>query len=304
MQTCPRYIGRFAPSPTGPLHFGSLIAAVGSYLQARSKQGLWRVRIDDLDPPREQPGAAAHILRTLDVYGLHWDGEVMYQSRRSLTYRAALDDLIGAGHAYYCGCTRKQIETVARVGAYGSIYPGTCRKREVAARRGRSLRVQTHDRPIGFIDGHQDYISQRLRSEIGDFIVYRADGFVAYHLASVVDDAAQGVTHVVRGADLLDSTSRQIYLQRLLGLSTPVYLHLPVAVNADGQKLSKQTRARAIPLTNPCPVLVAALNFLNHPPPATVGAESLDELWCWALEAWSPAQVPKLREIKPRIPRI
>jgi glutamyl-Q tRNA(Asp) synthetase len=299
-----RYIGRFAPSPTGPLHFGSLIAAVGSYLQARTQGGLWRVRIDDLDPPREEPGAAAHILRTLDVYGLHWDGDVMYQSRRVLVYKAALNDLISAGHAYYCGCTRKQIEAIARFGNYGPIYPGICRKRIAAGDRDGSLRVLTHDQPIGFFDEHRGYIIQKLESEVGDFIVYRADGNVAYHLAAVVDDAEQGITQVVRGADLLESTPRQIYLQRLLRLPTPTYLHLPIAIHESGQKLSKQTRARPISLTNPKPYLVAALKFLNHLPPAEVGASSLDELWSWAFGHWSPARIPYLREIKPTSPQL
>ncbi len=299
-----RYIGRFAPSPTGALHFGSLIAAVGSYLQARSQQGLWRVRIEDLDPPREQPGAAAHILRTLDAYGLHWDGEVMYQSRRTPAYLEALNDLVAAGHVYYCGCTRSQIEAARRIGAFGPIYPGTCRKGMTFRGRGRSLRALTHDRSISFSDAHLGDYSQRLESEVGDFILRRTDGYIAYHLAVVVDDAAQGVTQVVRGADLLDSTPRQIYLQQLLQLSTPGYLHLPVAVSACGQKLSKQTRAKALPLADPSLYLIAALRFLNHPPPAEVGASSPDDLWRWAIKAWSPAQIPNLREIKPEMQHV
>lgn len=295
--TC--YVGRFAPSPTGPLHFGSLIAAVGSYLQARSQQGLWRVRIEDLDPPREQPGAAAHILRTLDAYGLHWDGEITYQSRRTPAYLEALNDLITAGHAYYCGCTRSQIKAAGRVGAYGPIYPGTCRTGITSHGRGRSLRVLTHDQPISFRDAHLGDYSRRLEPEVGDFILRRADGYIAYHLAVVIDDAAQSVTQVVRGADLLDSTPRQIHLQRLLRLPTPDYLHLPVAVHAWGQKLSKQTRAKAVPLTDPRSHLIAALRFLNQEPPASIGDGTLDELWCWAVSHWSVRRIPKLREMKP-----
>lgn len=222
-----RYVGRFAPSPTGRLHFGSLIAATGSYLQARSQGGRWLVRIDDLDPPRQQPGASAHILRTLEAYGLHWDGEVVYQSRRTSVYLHALEKLLDTGHAYHCDCSRKDVDARGRIGPFGLVYPGTCRARGLSSGRGRSLRLRTHDRPISFDDALQGHYGQRLESEVGDFIVRRADGLIAYHLAVVVDDAAQGVTQVARGADLLDSTPRQIHLQQLLGLPTPDYLHLP-----------------------------------------------------------------------------
>jgi glutamyl-Q tRNA(Asp) synthetase len=165
--TTRRYVGRFAPSPTGLLHFGSLIAAVASYLQARSHRGLWRVRIENLDPPREQPGAATHTLRTLEAYGFQWDGEVMYQSRRMPVYREAVNDLVSAGHAYYCGCSRTQIEAAGKTGAFGPIYPGTCSADNVPGRRGRSVRVVTHDRHVGFNDEHQGSYEQRLESEVG-----------------------------------------------------------------------------------------------------------------------------------------
>ncbi len=296
--TARRYIGRFAPSPTGPLHFGSLIAATGSYLQARSKRGLWLVRIEDLDLPREQPGAAAHILRTLDAYGFQWDREVVYQSRRTPIYHDALSRLLTGGHVYYCGCTRTQIEAQGRIGTFGPVYPGTCRARKLCDGRGRSLRVATHDGAIGFDDAHLGHFSQRLESETGDFVIRRADGQIAYHLAVVMDDAAQGITQVVRGADLLDSTPRQIYLQRLLGLPTPNYLHLPVAVNESGQKLSKQTHAKAISLTDPRPYLAAALRFLNHGPPSSLQAAGLGDLWRWAIETWSPDRIPRVHRIE------
>lgn len=293
------YVGRFAPSPTGPLHFGSLIAAVGSYLQARSQQGLWRVRIEDIDPPREQPGAAANILRTLDIYGFRWNGEVMYQSRRTAAYRA-LEQLTDARYAYYCHCSRKQVEADGHHGAFGTIYSGACRNRKLARMHNRSLRVTTHNQPVCFEDQNFGVCRQRLASEIGDFIVSRADGYIAYHLAVVVDDAEQGVTQVVRGADLLDTTARHIHLQRLLRLPTPGYLHLPVAVDRQGFKLSKQTYARPLSLLDPVSCLIAALTFLNHRPPADACAASLDDVWRWAVAHWSSARLPKVREIRPQ----
>lgn len=292
------YIGRFAPSPTGPLHFGSLVAAVGSYLQARSRGGQWQVRIDDLDPLREQPGASAHILRTLEAYGLHWDCEVLYQSRRTKAYRDALRLLIRGGHTYYCRCTRKQIAATASAGVCGPVYPGTCRGQGRHSGRGRSLRVITHDGPVGFNDENLGFYSQRLESQIGDFVIRRADGYIAYHLAVVVDDAEQGITQVVRGADLLDSTSRQIYLQQLLGLLTPGYLHLPIAMDSDGHKLSKQTHAAPIPITDPVPHLITALSFLNQGPPASLRFDGLDGFWRWAIDHWCARRIPRLHRIE------
>lgn len=289
------YIGRFAPSPTGPLHFGSLIAAVGSYVQARSQRGLWRVRIEDIDPPREQRGAATNILRALDIYGFRWDGGVMYQSRRTQAYRAALDQLVSTRQAYYCNCTRKQVEANGEPGAFGTIYSGICRSRNLT--RGRSLRVVTNDQPIRFEDQNFGGCCQRLESEIGDFIGSRADGFIAYHLAVVVDDAEQGITQIVRGADLLDTTARHLHLQQLLRLPTPGYLHLPVAVDRRGFKLSKQTRARPISLRDPVPELIAALAFLNHRPPPAVCGAPLDDIWRWAITHWNSSRLPKRREI-------
>ncbi|MBA2410757.1 MAG: tRNA glutamyl-Q(34) synthetase GluQRS [Gammaproteobacteria bacterium] len=291
------YIGRFAPSPTGPLHFGSLIAAVGSYLQARSLSGLWRVRIEDIDPPREQPGAAASILRALEVYGFRWDGDVMYQSRRKQAYLVVLKNLVNDRKAYYCNCTRRQVEVNGNPGALSTIYAGTCRSRDLT--RGRSLRVITHNQPICFDDQHFGRCCQHLEYEVGDFLVSRADGFVAYHLAVVVDDAEQGITQIVRGADLLDTTARHIHLQQLLHLPTPDYLHLPVAVDRQGFKLSKQTRARPLSVRDPVPQLIAALALLNHRPPAAVCKASLDDIWHWAITHWAAARLPKRRDIEP-----
>jgi glutamyl-Q tRNA(Asp) synthetase len=288
------YIGRFAPSPTGPLHFGSLVAAVGSFLQARSQQGRWLIRIDDLDAPREQPGASSRILRTLEAYGMYWDGEVVYQSRRTQAYRDALGLLSELGAVYYCGCTRKRVQADGRRGAYGYIYRGNCRERSLPPGTGRGLRVRTHNEPIGFHDLLQGHFWQSLEAEIGDFTLHRADGLFAYHLAAAVDDAAQGVTEVVRGADLLDSTPRQIYLQQLLDLPTPAYLHLPIALDARGDKLSKQTGARPLPLWDPAACIVAALRFLGQEPPSEQGRD-LEALWRWAIDNWSPRGIPPVR---------
>ena len=245
----PEYRGRFAPSPTGPLHFGSLVAALGSYLDAKYHHGNWLVRMEDLDTPRCVAGAADDILRTLEVYGLHWDGEVIYQSQRTSAYEHALQQLQDAGVAYPCCCTRKEIADSALHGIDGPVYPGTCRNGVPAGRTARAWRVNTHlpnSSPVSFIDSLQGRISQRIENDIGDFVVKRADDLFAYQLAVVVDDAYQGITDVVRGADLLLSTPRQILLQQLLALPTPHYLHLPVIVNAQGEKLSKQTLAEPL----------------------------------------------------------
>lgn len=279
-----RYIGRFAPSPTGPLHFGSLLAAVASYLEARHRGGCWLLRMEDLDPPREQPGAADHILRTLDAFGFDWDGPVLRQSTRAAAYRAALDDLRVRGLAYPCACTRREIAARGRTGLEGPIYPGTCRAGLPPGRRGRALRVRTDGARISFHDALQGPRTQNLEREIGDFVLRRADGYWAYQLAVVVDDAAQGITHVVRGADLLGSTPRQIHLFHLLGLPIPAYAHIPVAVDARGEKLSKQTGARAV---SPDPAtLWQALAFLRQAPPAELRTADLTEIWAWARVHW------------------
>lgn len=293
-----RYTGRFAPSPSGPLHFGSLVAAVGSYLQARSQGGRWLVRIEDLDPPRERPGAALQIVRSLEAYGLHWDGDILYQSRRILAYREAVCRLIEASHAYPCTCSRRDIETVAASGPFGLIYPGSCRNAPArGSRSDAAIRVVTHDNQINFEDGNLGYTSQRLSSEVGDFIIKRRDGLYAYQLAVVMDDAHQGVTEVVRGADLFDSTSRQIHLQRLLGLPTPRYLHLPIVTDAKGEKLSKQTQAPPIRSDRPIAALLEALHFLNQNPPTALAHASLDEFWQWAIEHWSSRAIPRVKKI-------
>ena len=275
------YTGRFAPSPTGPLHLGSLIAAAASWLDARAAGGRWLVRIEDLDRPRCVPGAAEAILRALERLGLYWDGDVLYQSRRLEHYRAALDRLVA--HTYWCGCTRREVADsslgLAADGAH--IYPGTCR---AGTAHKRALRLRTSSEPIVFVDRVQGRCGQTLERDIGDFVLYRADGLFAYQLAVVVDDGAQGVTDVVRGADLLDSTPRQIYLQRLLGLPTPRYLHVPVALDAAGAKLSKQSAATPIE-TDPR-ALRRALAFLGQPEAATLAE---------ALSRWDPQLISRRR---------
>ena len=285
--------GRFAPSPTGPLHFGSLVAALGSYLDARARGGRWIVRIEDVDEPRTQPGATGSILATLEHCGLEWDGAVEVQSRRKALYKDALDRLRAAGHAYPCGCTRKEIADSALAPDGARIYPGTCRHGLAGGRTERAWRVRTDGATIEVEDRLQGRIAQSLEREVGDFVLFRADGYFAYQIAVVVDDAAQGITDIVRGADLLDSTARQIHLQRLLGLPTPTYLHLPVAVNPAGEKLSKQTEAQA---AGP-EAIAAALAFLGHAPPAELRAAPAKELVAWGIAHWDSARLPKARAI-------
>ena len=285
--------GRFAPSPTGPLHFGSLVAALGSYLDARARGGRWMVRLEDVDEPRTQPGAAVSILATLEHCGFEWDGAVEVQSRRKALYKDALDRLRAAGHAYPCGCTRKEIADSALAPDGARIYPGTCRHGLASGRTERAWRVRTEGTTIEVEDRLQGRIAQSLGREVGDFVLFRADGYFAYQLAVVVDDAAQGITDIVRGADLLDSTARQIHLQRLLGLPTPTYLHLPVAVNPAGEKLSKQTEAQA---AGPA-AIAAALAFLGHAPPAVLRAAPAKELVAWGIAHWDSARLPKARAI-------
>ena len=290
-----RYRGRYAPSPTGPLHFGSLVAAVASYCDARAAQGEWLLRIEDVDLPRAQGGADAAILTALERYGFEWDGSVVRQSERTDLYAAALDELRASGDLYACACTRRELETAA-IGPSGErIYPGTCRDGTPADRRGRAqhaFRVKVGNTRIGFRDRLQGRQLQDLARDVGDFVVRRADGLYAYQLAVVVDDAVQGVTHVVRGADLLASTPRQIFLQQRLGYPAVSYLHIPVAINAAGEKLSKQTGAPPLPDT-PAPALAGAWRFLGQEWPETENAPaSTGEFWTWALPRWSPARLP------------
>lgn len=291
MKRAARYRGRFAPSPTGPLHFGSLIAALASCCDARAAGGEWLVRVEDIDTPRSRARHGDDMLATLHAYGFEWDGVVVHQSERADLYEAALARLAAHGQVFACACTRRELAT-APVGSAGErVYPGTCRSGIAPGRRGRSWRLRVTDEPIGFRDRLQGWQEHRLLRDIGDFIVKRADGVFAYQLAVVVDDAAQGVTHVVRGADLLASTPRQIWLQRQLGLPTPSYLHHPVAIIPSGEKLSKQTGAPPLDVADPLPALVLAWEFLAQPPPSAAPT-SVAQFWHWAQRAWTPTMLP------------
>jgi glutamyl-Q tRNA(Asp) synthetase len=290
----PHYRGRFAPSPTGPLHFGSMVAAVGSFLQAKSRGGEWLVRMEDLDPPRVVPGAADEILRALEAFGLHWDGAVMYQSRRHGVYEAALKMLERLDAIYPCACSRREIADSSVSGVDGPVYPGTCRVGLPEGRAPRAWRVRVNGRAIEFLDAVQGRVVRDLAADFGDFVVRRADGYFAYQLAVVVDDAEQGITEIVRGADLIESTPRQIHLQNLLGLPTPDYLHLPVALNAQGEKLSKQTFAAPLDPARPLPALLQVMRFLGQDVPPELADGSLADFWHWAVTNWDLARIPRV----------
>ncbi|HEZ0706508.1 TPA: tRNA glutamyl-Q(34) synthetase GluQRS [Neisseria meningitidis] len=288
------YTGRFAPSPTGLLHIGSLLTAAASYADARSNGGKWLVRMEDLDPPREMPGAASHILHTLEAFGFEWDGEVAYQSHRYALYEETLCRLQTAGLVYPCHCSRKDWQAGARRGADGFVYNGRCRhpcQRPAPQGKQPAWRIRVPDRIIGFSDGIVGGYAQNLARDIGDFVLLRADGYWAYQLAVVADDAEQGVTHIVRGQDLLVSTPRQIYLQQCLDVPTPQYAHLPLLTNAQGQKWSKQTLAPALDLNRREQLLRQVFRYLNLPeaPEADRPAELLD----WAVAHWDMGKVPK-----------
>ena len=286
------YRGRFAPSPSGPLHFGSLVAAVGSYLAARSAGGEWLLRMEDVDQARCSQAAADGILVTLEAFGFEWDGPVLVQSRRSERYRQALSQLQAAGRVFPCVCTRRELADSALTAVDGGQrYPGTCRNGLPPGRAARAWRLRVNDEEIAFVDQLRGEQRQQLERDVGDFILCRADGLFSYQLAVVVDDADQGISHIVRGADLLDSTPRQIWLQRCLGLPTPAYAHLPVALNRAGEKLSKQTRAPALDDRRPAPALVNALSFLGQTPPAELAAASPAEVWAWAVAHWEMGRV-------------
>ena len=286
------YRGRFAPSPTGPLHFGSLVTATASYLQAQAAGGEWLVRIEDIDPPREMPAATEKILATLRAHAFEWSGDVLYQSESR--FDAPLQALLDQDLAFWCACSRKQVQAAAGfTGVMGPIYPGTCRNAQLVSNNGDHLaiRVRAADTTITFDDYLYGSIECALATEIGDFIVRRADGLVAYALAVAVDDHSQGITEVVRGADLLNFTPAQIFLQQLLDLDTPKYLHVPVAVNKSGVKLSKQTGASPIDDTKPAENLVRCLEFLQQEPPPSLASGSLSEIWHWARANWRPRQL-------------
>ncbi|WDL83343.1 tRNA glutamyl-Q(34) synthetase GluQRS [Aeromonas bestiarum] len=288
-QTRP-YTGRFAPSPSGPLHFGSLIAALGSFLQARAQQGRWLVRIEDIDPPREMAGAAPLILQTLAAHGLEWDGEVMYQSRRHGRYDEIIGQLYQAGDLYWCRCTRREIM------AGGGLYLGHCRDLGLGA-EGCAARLRQHHPVYHFEDGLQGRIAVPAALAEEDFIIRRRDGLYAYNLAVVVDDMDSGITEIVRGADLLEPTVRQVALYQTLGASVPAWVHLPLAVLADGHKLSKQNHAPALALDEVRPALWQALHFLGQCPPPELMASRIDEIIGWGIAHWRLDRVPAREKI-------
>ena len=301
------YIGRFAPSPTGSLHFGSLVAAIASYCDAKANHGQWIVRMEDLDKPREVAGAADNILRQLVHFGFEWDAPIIVQSQRAEHYENALNSLKNKQLVYPCTCTRKEIaDSSTHIGVDGIIYPRRCLLHETKPNKTAAWRVKTNNSTIHFCDAIQGEINHVLSNQVGDFILKRADGLFAYQLAVVVDDAAQGVTHIVRGADLLDSTPRQIYLQQLLAYATPHYAHVPVASNLAGEKLSKQTLAKPIDINLSSQssnimikdLIFEALSFLGQNPPLAIKKTSLNACWQWAITHWNLANVPKQTHIK------
>lgn len=284
------YVGRFAPSPSGPLHFGSLVAALGSFLQARAQRGRWLVRIEDIDPPREMAGASELILHTLEAHGLHWDGEVIYQSRRHARYDEIIERLYRAGDLYWCRCTRREIM------AGGGFYGGHCRELGLAP-AGCAARLRQRHPVYHFDDALQGRIAVPAALAEEDFIVRRRDGLYAYNLAVVVDDMDCGISEIVRGADLLEPTVRQIALYQTLGAGVPDWVHLPLAVLADGNKLSKQNHAPALSLDEVRPALWQALAFLGQCPPPELRSCSIEEIIGWGIEHWQLELVPRQPKI-------
>jgi glutamyl-Q tRNA(Asp) synthetase len=283
---CDLHVGRFAPSPTGPLHLGSLLTAVASHLNANSRRGRWLVRIEDLDTQRCVPGAADEILRTLERHALHWHGPVMYQHDRIRHYVAAIERLTAAGLTFECTCSRSQLDH--------KIYNGHCRNsRSDRTDEPHAVRVKVPAEKLGLHDEIQGLYEQRLDQDVGDFIVLRRDGVVAYQLAVVVDDIDQGITDIVRGADLLDNTPRQLLLFNLLGAPAPRYAHIPVLIDRTGRKLSKQTFASAVDGRNPSANLTLILTLLGHEPPHELRGSTAEELIGWATQYWDIARVPR-----------
>lgn len=294
------YRGRFAPSPTGPMHFGSLVAAAASYLRALQHDGDWLLRIEDIDPPREVSGAADAIIESLHRHGFRWHGDILYQSSRLAAYEAVVGKLLAAGEAYHCRCSRQQIREVAVDGINGTVYPGTCRLRPPAVDdRPTAVRLKTAECAVVLEDQLQGRLPVVLERQVGDFVIRRRDGLIAYALAVVVDDEHQQVTEVVRGADLLQFTPAQLWLQRVLGFRAPAYMHVPVAVNASGQKLSKQSAAPAIDDRHPAANLLAALDFLGRPAPRSLRRAAPGAIWDWAREHWTPERLAGLRQKRP-----
>lgn len=294
-----RYVGRFAPSPTGPLHLGSLAAATASLITARQQGGSWLVRIEDIDPPREVPGAAAAILRALERFDLHWDSPVLYQSTRIEAYRAIADELLRKRLGYRCECTRSQLRMLNAGDSDTDRYPGLCREKNLAD-ADTAIRLRAPSEPIQFVDGVQGPCVYSIEAMTGDYVIFRRDGLPAYHLAVVLDDALQGITHIVRGADLLESTPLHLHLQGTLGLPMPRYSHLPVIVNAQGQKLSKQTGAAAVAFERVERVAIDVLRYLQLEPPRELHGASPRDLWSWAEQQWDIARLAGCKAVSER----
>ena len=292
------YVGRFAPSPTGPLHYGSLLAATASYLQAKSHQGKWLVRIENIDPPREIKDAATNILSTLEWFQFEWDEKPLYQSTRFEYYRSICDELVAQEHVYACSCSRKKIAENAQKTALGRRYPGTCANKKLPTNNITfNLRLRVSEQPISYQDLHYGLQNHNLLSEIGDIIIYRKENLPSYSLAVVLDDAMQGITEVVRGIDLLPFTPVQIHLCKLLKFSIPKFLHIPIIVNQQGQKLSKQSYAPAITHHNCAKTLVQVLNDLGQQIPEELAKDSLTDIWNWAIKHWDRKKIPRAKEI-------
>ncbi len=288
------YKGRFAPSPTGPVHYGTLIAAVGSYLQAKSNKGKWLIRMEDVDITRKVAGSDVDILKTLEVFGFEWDEKIIYQSEQTAHYEQALEQLTSQSLVFPCLCSRKQLSK-----SDSTIYHGTCRRRQLPEKNEHALRLRSKNISIEFNDAVMARQSQNIKQQCGDFVIKRRDGLFAYQLAVVVDDALQNISEIVRGADLLDSTPRQIYLQQLLNYPTPDYCHLPLAVDNSGNKISKSEGATKIDLQHKEQQLVSVLDFLGQNPPDELAQSSINDIWLWATEHWDVTQVSSNCHIQP-----
>ena len=281
------YRGRFAPSPTGAVHFGTLIAAVGSFLQAKKNDGEWLIRIEDVDTTRTIDCSDKEILNTLEVFGFEWDGEIIYQSYQTEHYQQALEQLISQSLVFPCSCSRKKLAE-----SNSDIYPGTCRAKILPEPGEYAFRLIANDTTVEFNDIVMGKQSQNIKHKCGDFVIKRRDNLFAYQLAVVVDDARQNITEIVRGSDLLDSTPRQIYLQQLLGYTTPGYCHLPLAVDDDGNKISKSEGGASVEIKYKEKLLCKSLAFLGQNPPGDLSDSSINDIWKWSIENWDVSLVP------------
>ena len=286
-------IGRFAPTPSGPLHFGSLVSALASYCQAKSQQGQWLIRIEDVDTPRVVDGSALQILNHLETFGFEWDGEIIYQSDQFERYEAATQRFLDQGNAFYCQCSRRSLrQAKAKSGPLGLIYPGTCRTKELD-KQNHSIRINTESAGvIHYIDRLLGQVEIDIPEQIGDFVIRRADSIYAYHLAVVMDDELQGINQVVRGADLLEATCVHLYLQQLLGFKPPEYLHVPLVRNDKGDKLSKQTGATALDTSQAATLLVDALRVLGQPIEPELDRATTREVIEQAVKSWDYRRIP------------